>query len=56
MNRRLTGFEGSRGSMSVLQYARYISLLDDLRGEAYRDFLWEELTPRGNVVHQEAER
>ena len=36
--------------------ARYISLLDELPGEAYRYFLWEELTPRGNVVYQGTER
>jgi hypothetical protein len=36
--------------------AGYISLLDELQGEAYRYFLWEELTPRGNVVYQGTER
>lgn len=42
--------------MYIEALARYISLLDELRGEAYRYFLWEELTPRGNVVYQGTER
>ncbi len=36
--------------------ATYISFLDAMAGEAYGVFLWEEFTPRGNVVQQGTER
>ena len=44
------------GTIYIEMLAGYISLLDEFRGEAYRYFLWEELTPRGNVVYQGTER
>ena len=44
-----------KNDLHVIRQHKYISLLDGRGREAYR-VLWEELTPRGNVVNTGTER